>query len=84
MRVPPRPPQSKLALEWRQWMTESLLQQYMQDRTFYQLQSTSTVDNPDQRISADIRCASFRPTRPCTAASGRTCTSHAQAAAPGA
>eukprot|EP00798_Chlamydomonas_sp_ICE-L_P008066 gene8066-1307_t len=29
--------QSKLALEWRQWMTEELMKQYFMDRTFYQL-----------------------------------------------
>lgn len=47
--------QSKLAVEWRQWMTENLLQQYMAERTFYQMHNTAAVDNPDQRISADIR-----------------------------
>ena len=30
--------QSKLSLEWRQWMTQELLRDYFSDRTFYQLQ----------------------------------------------
>lgn len=48
------PPQSKLALEWRQWMTERLLSDYLAGRTFYQLQQSAEVDNPDQRISSDV------------------------------
>ena len=52
--------QSKLSLEWRQWMTQTLLQDYFSDRTFYQLQAGASrggpdsVDNPDQRISSDV------------------------------
>jgi hypothetical protein len=38
--------QSKLALEWRAWLTERLLQQYLSSRTFYTLQSQSQVDDP--------------------------------------
>jgi ABC-type uncharacterized transport system fused permease/ATPase subunit len=60
--TPARPcaPQSKLSLEWREWMTERLLQQYFSDRSFYQLQSAGLVDNPDQRIASDVRCAGER------------------------
>ncbi|MEW5304061.1 MAG: hypothetical protein WDW36_006696 [Sanguina aurantia] len=47
--------QSKLALEWREWTTEQFLKQYLSNRTFYQLQSAGSVDNPDQRVSSDIR-----------------------------
>ncbi len=36
-------------------MTTQLLQQYLTDRSFYQLQAGQLVDNPDQRISADVR-----------------------------
>ncbi|KAG2501210.1 hypothetical protein HYH03_001023 [Edaphochlamys debaryana] len=46
--------QSKLALEWRQWMTERMLQDYLAHRTFYGLQQSAEVDNPDQRISSDV------------------------------
>ncbi len=32
--------QSKLALEWRQWMTERFTADYFHDRTFYQVQAS--------------------------------------------
>ncbi|KAI7843346.1 hypothetical protein COHA_003043 [Chlorella ohadii] len=47
--------QSKLALEWRQWLTERLTAEYFYDRTFYQVQAGALVDNPDQRIAVDAR-----------------------------
>jgi ABC transporter transmembrane region 2 len=46
---------TRLALEWREWMTRSLTQQYFQHRTFYSIQAGSLLDNPDQRISSDVR-----------------------------
>mmetsp|Transcript_7310 Transcript_7310/g.17664 ORF Transcript_7310/g.17664 Transcript_7310/m.17664 type:complete len:821 (+) Transcript_7310:19-2481(+) len=46
--------QSRLAVEWRAWMTEKLMSDYFDDRTFYTLQSEGAVDNPDQRISSDV------------------------------
>eukprot|EP00983_Pelagomonas_calceolata_P082752 1156012-Pelagomonas_calceolata.AAC.2 len=39
---------------WRAWMTEKLMSDYFDDRTFYTLQSEGAVDNPDQRISSDV------------------------------
>ncbi|KAI3431377.1 hypothetical protein D9Q98_004431 [Chlorella vulgaris] len=47
--------QSKLALEWREWMTRRLTAEYFYDRTFYQVQAGALVDNPDQRIAVDVR-----------------------------
>eukprot|EP01025_Chloroclados_australasicus_P039567 TRINITY_DN4101_c0_g2_i1.p1 TRINITY_DN4101_c0_g2~~TRINITY_DN4101_c0_g2_i1.p1 ORF type:complete len:672 (-),score=43.21 TRINITY_DN4101_c0_g2_i1:271-2286(-) len=47
--------QSKLVLEWREWMTKQFLEDYLDDRTFYRIQAGSLVDNPDQRIANDIR-----------------------------
>lgn len=41
--------QSKLALSWREWMTEQLTQEYFASRTFYKIQSGQLIDNPDQR-----------------------------------
>lgn len=49
--------QSRLALEWREWLTRRLMSQYFRDRSFYQLQAGQLVDNPDQRIAADVRWA---------------------------
>ena len=37
-------------------MTRRLTQEYLASRTFYQIQAGSLIDNPDQRISADVRC----------------------------
>ena len=50
-------PQSKLALEWREWLTRRVTNDYFRDRSFYQIQAGTLVDNPDQRISSDIRCS---------------------------
>lgn len=47
----------RLALNWRQWLTNRFLGRYFKDRGYYRLLSMAEVDNPDQRISEDI--ASF-------------------------
>lgn len=47
--------QSRLALEWREWMTERLTRQYFEGRTFYTVQAEALLDNPDQRIAVDVR-----------------------------
>ncbi|MGD1716631.1 ABC transporter ATP-binding protein/permease [Dapis sp. BLCC M172] len=47
--------QDKLRLFWRNWMTNRFLNQYLSDRAFYDLNSEKIIDNPDQRISEDIR-----------------------------
>ncbi|KAI5069026.1 hypothetical protein GOP47_0015327 [Adiantum capillus-veneris] len=43
-----------LALRWRAWMTSYYLDRYFKNRTFYQIQSQSLLDNPDQRIVDDL------------------------------
>ena len=45
---------SRLQLEWRQWMTESLVRDYLGGRAFYRVQVGGLVDNPDQRLASDI------------------------------
>jgi putative ATP-binding cassette transporter len=48
--------QNKLGLFWRRWLTNRFLGQYFGDRSFYHLSNvTNDIDNPDQRISEDIR-----------------------------
>ncbi|BAQ62450.1 nitrate ABC transporter [Geminocystis sp. NIES-3708] len=48
--------QSKLGLYWRRWLTENFLNKYFTNRSFYQLAVKNIeIDNPDQRISEDIR-----------------------------
>lgn len=48
--------QSRLALDWREWMTRKVTSEYFENQTFYRVQAGSLVDNPDQRIASDIRC----------------------------
>ena len=47
--------QSYLGLRWREWLTNDFLGKYFQGRTYYDIEITAKLDNPDQRISEDIR-----------------------------
>ncbi|GAA6614391.1 ABC transporter ATP-binding protein/permease [Scytonema sp. NUACC26] len=44
----------KLSLYWRRWLTNQFLDEYFQNRAYYQINSDPEVDNPDQRISEDV------------------------------
>ncbi|CAM6094647.1 unnamed protein product [Calypogeia fissa] len=44
----------KLALKWRAWMTKRFVADYFENQTFYNIQSQSLIDNPDQRIVDDL------------------------------
>jgi vitamin B12/bleomycin/antimicrobial peptide transport system ATP-binding/permease protein len=48
----------KLALFWREWLTNKFLDGYFKNRSYYELDSNAAntnIDNPDQRITEDIR-----------------------------
>ncbi|EKX35871.1 hypothetical protein GUITHDRAFT_160179 [Guillardia theta CCMP2712] len=45
----------KLAMEWRSWMTKRILDMFEARRNFYELETKSEIDNPDQRIAEDAR-----------------------------
>lgn len=57
----------KLAIHWREWMTERVLQLYVSNRVYYGIersccscggeeqQRENSIDNPDQRIAQDVR-----------------------------
>eukprot|EP00960_Hanusia_phi_P022617 668747-Hanusia_phi.AAC.2 len=45
----------KLAMEWRSWMTKRTLDMFEARRNFYELETKSDIDNPDQRIAEDAR-----------------------------
>lgn len=45
----------KLAVAWREWMTDRTLQLYSSNRVYYALERGSEIDNPDQRIAEDVR-----------------------------
>jgi putative ATP-binding cassette transporter len=47
--------QDRLALLWRQWLTRHLVDRYLADQTYFWLNHHAEVDNPDQRISEDVR-----------------------------
>ncbi|MDB9529361.1 ABC transporter ATP-binding protein/permease [Oscillatoria sp. CS-180] len=46
---------AELGLYWREWLTRRYLHRYLDDAQFYQLRLQGRVDNPDQRLEADIR-----------------------------
>ncbi|MEH2141000.1 ABC transporter ATP-binding protein/permease [Nostoc sp.] len=47
--------QDKLGLQWREWLTNHFLDKYFQNRAYYRINFNDKIDNPDQRISEDIR-----------------------------
>lgn len=47
--------QEKLGVNWRDWLTNRFLDDYFSDRAYYDINNNSKVDNPDQRITEDIR-----------------------------
>lgn len=47
--------QNYLGMRWRQWLTSEYLQKYFQNRNYYEIETNSEIDNPDQRIMEDIR-----------------------------
>jgi putative ATP-binding cassette transporter len=47
--------EDRLRLWWREWLTRHLFKRYLASRTYYRLNGRQDVDNPDQRISEDVR-----------------------------
>ncbi|MCQ2359266.1 MAG: ABC transporter ATP-binding protein/permease [Phascolarctobacterium sp.] len=48
--------QQKLILNWRRWLTEKFISIWLKNKTYYNLQMFGKdTDNPDQRISEDVR-----------------------------
>ena len=50
----------KLGIHWRRWLTNRFLNSYFSKRHFYELNSNTTIDNPDQRIAEDINTFTMR------------------------
>ena len=44
-----------LGVYWREWLTNSILQRYLDNRAYYLINADKQIDNPDQRIAEDIR-----------------------------
>jgi len=47
--------QERLSLVWRRWLTQHLIKRYFYNRAYYRIRASESVDNPDQRISEDVR-----------------------------
>jgi putative ATP-binding cassette transporter len=48
--------QQMLHIEWRAWLTERFLGDWLKDRAYYRIQLLDRgTDNPDQRIAEDLR-----------------------------
>ena len=47
-------PYSILQARWNQWLTKRFIAEYLHDASYYVLNRDKTVDNPDERIAADI------------------------------
>ncbi len=45
----------RLCLWWRGWLTRHLFDRYLTGRAYHRLKGHATVDNPDQRITEDVR-----------------------------
>jgi putative ATP-binding cassette transporter len=45
----------RLALLWRRWLTHIMVSRFFFNRAYYRLRNSDRVDNPDQRISEDVR-----------------------------
>jgi putative ATP-binding cassette transporter len=47
--------EQRLGLRWREWLTRRLLDRYLADRMYQRLLENEEIDNPDQRISEDLK-----------------------------
>jgi vitamin B12/bleomycin/antimicrobial peptide transport system ATP-binding/permease protein len=46
----------RLGLNWRSWLTNDFISRYFEHRSFYYLNhAEADIDNPDQRISEDVK-----------------------------
>jgi putative ATP-binding cassette transporter len=47
--------EERLRLLWREWLTRVLINGYLSGLTYYRLQTREEIDNPDQRITDDVK-----------------------------
>ncbi|MHA4731070.1 ABC transporter ATP-binding protein/permease [Ensifer adhaerens] len=47
--------EERLALLWREFMTRRAVDLYLEEETYYRVEVSGTLSNPDQRISEDIQ-----------------------------
>src|SRR3989442_686051 len=47
--------EERMGLLWRSWLTRRVIERYLDQRTYLRLKESAQIDNPDQRITEDIR-----------------------------
>lgn len=47
--------EERLGLTWRRWLSHKILHEYFHRRSYYKIHWYEGIDNPDQRITEDIR-----------------------------
>src|SRR5262249_19112721 len=47
--------EERLRLLWREWLTRTLMNGYLSGYTYYRLKAREEIDNPDQRITEDVK-----------------------------
>lgn len=47
--------EERLGLRWRDWLTRHLLDRYLASRAYHRIKEEGQLDNPDQRISEDVK-----------------------------
>jgi putative ATP-binding cassette transporter len=47
--------EERLRLRWREWLTRHLIDRYLAGRAYYRMKARTDVDNPDQRITEDVK-----------------------------
>jgi putative ATP-binding cassette transporter len=47
--------EERFRLWWRSWLTRHLFERYLAGRAYYRMKGRTDVDNPDQRITEDVR-----------------------------
>ncbi len=47
--------EESLRLRWRDWLTRHLIDKYMAGRVYFRLTGRRDIDNPDQRITEDVK-----------------------------
>ncbi|MEM7579497.1 MAG: ATP-binding cassette domain-containing protein [Cyanobacteria bacterium P01_A01_bin.80] len=45
----------QIALDWYQWLNNSILSKYLSNRAYYKINFKSDITNPDQQISQEIK-----------------------------
>ena len=47
--------EERLGILWRGWLTSHLIQKYLTNRAYHRLMNRQDIDNPDQRMTEDVK-----------------------------